>query len=124
VQRVGLDGIDLPLWPPACDQLAENTENNPAAKRHRNRQYWVESQQPRQPHAGIELEEQPMQAVNASAHGGHDQTCDRANQRREHDQARFTRPHQGPQPSRYFQLTDDVIDQSGPPRAKASPRGL
>src|SRR5580698_5223030 len=58
-----------------------------------------------------------MEHIDARAHRSHDQARDRADQRRQHDQARFSRPHDGPQPPRYFELTDDPIDQSNSPQA-------
>jgi hypothetical protein len=50
-----------------------------------------------------------MQDIDASAHSGDDQACDRADQRRERDQARFTRSHDGAQTSRYLQLARNFI---------------
>jgi hypothetical protein len=54
-----------------------------------------------------------MQQIDAGAHGGDDQAGDRPNQRGQHDQARLARPHERPQPLRYFKLIDHFIDQAG-----------
>jgi hypothetical protein len=114
MQGVGFDRIDFPIGPPAREQFARNSENQPASKRHRNCQDRSKPLQPGQPHTRLKLKENTMQQIDASTHGGNDQAGNRPNQRRQHDQARLARPHERPQSSRYFQLIDHFIDQAGP----------
>jgi hypothetical protein len=46
--------------------------------------------------ASREMEEQPVQPVDARAHEDHDQPSEHADQRRQSNQTRFARPYEGP----------------------------
>ncbi len=110
MQRVRLDRIDFALRPPVHDQLAGNAKNDTAGKRHRYRDNGIKPQQARQPLARTKMKEQPVQGIDAGAHGGHNEAGNRADQRRKHDQARFTRADDGPKAPGYFQSADYPID--------------
>jgi len=95
MQRIGLDRIDFPLRPPARDQLARDTEHQTAGERYGDRHHRIEPQQSRQTHAGLEVKEQAVQDIDPGAHQGHDYAGDGADQRRQCDQARLSRAHDG-----------------------------
>ena len=57
MQRIGFDRIDLPLRPPAGDQLARDAEYETADQRDRNGDRRIEPEHPRQAHARLKLEE-------------------------------------------------------------------
>ena len=85
MQRIRFDRIDFPFRPPVGDQFARNAESETTQQRYGDRDNGIEADQPRQPHARIQVKEQPVQGVDASPHGGDDQTGNRSNKRREHE---------------------------------------
>ena len=103
VQRIGFDRIDLALRPPPGDHFAGDTEYDAAGQRHQNRQPRIERKPPRQSLARRQIEEHLMEDVDADAHAGHDRSAKHADQGRQQDQARFSRPHDGAQTPRNLQ---------------------
>ena len=75
-----------------------------------------------QAHARVEMKEELMQEVDRGAHACGYYPGESTGQRRQHNQARFTRPNDGTQSLRYFQSTDEPIDHESP-RCRA-PLGL
>ena len=69
----------------------------------------------RQPLAVLQIEKHFVQQIDGRAHAGDDQAGDHADQRRQPDQARFPRPHQGAQAPRYFESGRDSSDQGASP---------
>ena len=61
------------------DQLAGNAEDKTPGERYGDCDNGIEPQQTGQPHPRIEMKEQPMQRVDAGAHGGHGQAGNRPN---------------------------------------------
>ena len=115
VQRIGFDRIDLALRPPPGDHFAGDTEYDAAGERHQNRQPRIERQPPRQPLARRQLEEHLVKDVDADAHAGHDRSAKHADQGRQQDQARFSRPHDGAQAPRNLQSGGSFSNQGASP---------
>ena len=116
MQRIGFDRIDFPLRPTACNQLPGDAESKPADERHEERHQGIESKQCREARARLEVEQQTMQQIHARTHDGHDHARDRANKRRQRDQTRLPRAHNGAQAPRYLQLAGSFVDQGGSPK--------
>jgi hypothetical protein len=110
VQRIGFNRIDFPFRAPMSDQFTRHSERETAEQGNQNRNRRIEPKQPGEAHAGVQMKQQPMQGVHASAHGGHHQTGDRPDRGREDDETRFSRPHHGPESPGYLQLVDHSVD--------------
>ena len=111
VQRIGLDRVDFPLRPPARDQPDRDAENDAAGQRHATPRPGS-SRAGRQPLPGVEAEQQRCSTIDA---GPMPPPPGRRwpRPRRQHDQARLTRPHHGAQAPGYLQLAGNPVDQDG-----------
>ena len=95
VQRVGLDWINLPRWPPARQGQQPQAEGQPPERWDRHRAVRIERGERGQPFAGQYGEEKPMKLTDPEAHDCDDEARQCPDDPGEQYQTQFPRAHQG-----------------------------
>lgn len=104
MERVSLDGVDLAGRSPARKPQEGDAQQQPAKGGNQNRAHRIDPELAGEPLAPFQIEQHRVKNADRSAHGGHYETPDHADQRCQNRKAGFMRTDKGAQPLRGLEI--------------------